>query len=381
MSRAVALANPNGPASQFELPVRTESTTALQADPRHAGHVFCQRAPAVAHFQRPYLEPIFIVGQYKCGTTWLLTVLSAHPLAVGVDEIDIIHAACKVNGSAVHLTPLEERLRLFFVNNAWASSYRESHWKNFLAELEKNEPIPTAPWNTSRPQKIVHLPPQITATLYNRIKAAECAEEAMDAFLEAVCTEARGASRVVLKACDQVRAMGVLKHWQPKARKIFITRDGRDAAISGFHYEKWSKEQNDPFGKKGNDYWTLLQQWTDRAKLAADWARQGELRIVRYEDLSRDFNRTLKSLLVWLGLEHSDATIEAINAKTSFEATTGRPRGVEAKDFRRKGSIREWVDFLSAEDKARAWEIAGRQLEAFGYSHDGELAPLPDFQS
>ena len=40
------------------------------------------------------LQPVFIIGQAKCGTTWLLRILSAHPHVIGVAEIDVINAAC-----------------------------------------------------------------------------------------------------------------------------------------------------------------------------------------------------------------------------------------------------------------------------------------------
>ncbi|MDP9254715.1 MAG: sulfotransferase, partial [Verrucomicrobiota bacterium] len=60
------------------------------------------------------LQPVFIVGQYKCGTTWLLRILSAHPDVIGVAEIDIVSASCDMKGGAVVLAPTPERLERFF---------------------------------------------------------------------------------------------------------------------------------------------------------------------------------------------------------------------------------------------------------------------------
>jgi hypothetical protein len=113
--------------------------------------------------------------------------------------------------------------------------------------------------------------------------------------------------------------------------------------------------------------------------MVAERARKGELSVIRYEDLTRDFSGTLKPLLAWLQLDASDAVIEDINAKSSFEATTGRPRGTEAKHLVRKGAVGEWVDALSTEDKTKAWSLAGEQLNALGYTQDGRCMPLaPD---
>ena len=114
--------------------------------------------------------------------------------------------------------------------------------------------------------------------------------------------------------------------------------------------------------------------------MVAALARSGELRVVRYEDLTRDFGGTLKPLLSWLQLDASDSVIEAINAKSSFEATTGRPRGTDGEGPRRKGAVGEWVDALSKEDKAKAWSLAGEQLSALGYTQDGRFMPLPEAQ-
>ena len=187
-------------------------------------------------------------------------------------------------------------------------------------------------------------------------------------------------SNVVLKSNDQMMVFDLIKAWQPTAKKIVITRDGRDAAISGYYFAKLMREQNAPFRREWPDFWGLLKVWSDRAEMVAERARQGELYVLRYEDLTRDFAGTLKPLLQWLGLEHSDRTIEKINEQTSFEATTGRSRGTEAKNFKRKGVIGEWTNFLSEEDKEKAWRIAGKQLTIFGYCQNGDIMPLPDLR-
>ena len=86
-----------------------------------------------------------------------------------------------------------------------------------------------------RPRTLMDLPSEAVTTLYHRIKEADCPEDAMDAFLEAVSTGTEGMSYVALKAADQIEVFPLLKIWQSKAEKIAIIRDGRDAALSALH--------------------------------------------------------------------------------------------------------------------------------------------------
>jgi hypothetical protein len=343
---------------------------------------------------RRYLEPIFIVGQYKCGSSWLLQALGAHPQVIGVAEVDIVQAACqlprrkngRVEDSTIRLTPVEDRLHKFFGGSGWCAYYDGSRWlgRDASAQLERGGNLQTIfgdyakKRDRSKLQRFMNLPSEVATTLYREIKEAKRPEDAMDAFLEAVCADAQGESHVVLKGADQIAVFEALKAWQPDAKKIVITRDGRDAAFSALHFRKLLHKMNAPFtGNLDMDYWHILKAWAHRAGMVAEQARQGELRIVRYEDLTHDFSGTLKPLLAWLQLDASDSVIEAINEETSFEATTGRSRGTEAEHIFRKGAVGEWVDALSKEDKAKAWSIAGKQLSALGYTRDGRFRPLP----
>jgi hypothetical protein len=342
---------------------------------------------------RRYLEPVFIVGQFKCGSTWLLQALGAHPQVIGVAEVDIVRATCRlpkrkngrVEDSTIRLTPVEERLHKVFATG-WCAYYDGSRWlgRDASAQLERGEDLQTIFGDYAKKrdrdklQRFMNLPSEVATGLYRNIKEAKRPEDAMDAFLEAACADAQGESHVVLKGADQIAVFEALKAWQPDAKKIVITRDGRDAAFSALHFRQLLHKTNAPFtGNLDMDYWQILKAWAHRAGMIAERARQGELSVIRYEDLTRDFSGTLKPLLAWLQLDASDAVIEEINAKSSFEATTGRPRGTDGEGPRRKGAVGEWVDALSKEDKAKAWSLAGKQLSALGYTRDGRFRPLP----
>ncbi len=236
-----------------------------------------------------------------------------------------------------------------------------------------------APWDRSRPRKFMHLRPEVGVNLYRQIKSAQKPEEAVEAFLEALCSDALGETHIVLKAADQIAVFDVLNSWYPHSKKLFITRDGRDAAISATHFRKLMGEIDAPFrdpSKRG--YWDLLQDWTGRVDVLMRYAGQDNLYIVRYEDLTYDFAGTVKPMLVWLGLDHSDAIVQAIQQRASFETLTGRARGTEANSTMRKGVAGEWKQVLTSEEKEKAWQIAGEQLDILGYTLDGRRMPLPN---
>src|SRR5947199_425411 len=113
---------------------------------------------------------------------------------------------------------------------------------------------------------------------------------------------------------------------------------------------------------------------TRRSQQRAD----AKIYLLRYEDLSEDFVATMQPLLQWLGLADSKPLLESIQAKTSFEALTGRARGTEAKAVMRKGAVGEWREALLPDEQERAWRLAGDQLRAFGYTRHGTRRGLPD---
>ena len=320
------------------------------------------------------LQLVFIIGQYKCGTTWLLRILSAHPNVIGVAEMDVVRAACDFRWGAAVLAPTADRLM-------WCNAYNDRAWDytDVVCRFERGETISTRPWQRSEPRKFMHLSPEAARELYERIVAASKPEDAMEAFLEAVCTDAQEETHVVLKAADQISRLAALNAWQPTAKKILIVRDGRDAAISAAHFEEWLRAAKPTRGSPPVvDYWGLLHNWADQADKAIAAAGRRQIYLLRYEDLSEDFVATMQPLLQWLGLADSKLLLESIQAKTSFEALTGRARGTEAKAVMRKGAVGEWREALLPDEQERAWRLAGDQLRAFGYTRPGTRRGLPD---
>jgi hypothetical protein len=327
------------------------------------------------------LQPVFIIGQYKCGTTWLLRILSAHPHVIGVAEINVVKAACDFKWGTAVLAPTSERLSRFFDKSMWCNTYNESAWAytDVVARFERGETIPTRHWQRSEPRKFMHLRSQAARGLYEKIVAATKPEDAMEAFLEAVCSDAQEETHVVLKAADQISRLATLNAWQPTAKKVLIIRDGRDAAISAMHFRERMRAIKPTRGSpRVADYWKLLRIWANQADKAIAAAGRHQIYLLRYEDLSENFVATMQPLLQWLGLAESKPLLESIEARTSFEALTGRARGTEAKAVMRKGAVGEWREALLPDEQQRAWRMVGDQLRAFGYTHNGTRQELRD---
>jgi Sulfotransferase domain len=327
------------------------------------------------------LQPVFIVGQYKCGTTWLLRILSTHPHVIGVAEINVVKAACDFKWGAAVLAPIPERLSRFFDKSMWCNTYNGGAWAytDVIARFQRGETIPARPWQRSEPRKFMHLSSQSARGLYEKIVAAIKPEDAMEAFLEAVCSDAQEETHVVLKAADQISRLATLNAWQPTAKKIVIIRDGRDAAISATHFQQWLRANKPMRGMpRSADYWKLLHSWANHADMAIAAAARHQIYLLRYEDLSENFVATMQPLFQWLGLAASKSLVESLEARTSFEALTGRSRGIEAKAVMRKGVVGEWRESLLPDEQERAWRMAGDQLRALGYTHDGTRQELPD---
>src|SRR4029450_2414305 len=120
------------------------------------------------------LQPVFIVGQHKCGTTWLLRILSAHPNVIGVTEFDVVTASCDLKSGLAVLAPTAERLSRFFDKSMWCNAHTRSGWDytDVAARFERGEVIPIQPWKRSQPRKFMHLSAEAGRALYEKIAAA-----------------------------------------------------------------------------------------------------------------------------------------------------------------------------------------------------------------
>jgi len=64
-------------------------------------------------------DPVFIVGLYKNGTSWLLSALAAHPQFSALRELDVLRSVGGRTGQ--RLLPRRERLMNVFGRSAFCA--------------------------------------------------------------------------------------------------------------------------------------------------------------------------------------------------------------------------------------------------------------------
>jgi hypothetical protein len=148
-------------------------------------------------------------------------------------------------------------------------------------------------------------------------------------------------------------------------REVILVRDFRDMVASMFAYN--AKRGREGFRRDSvtsDAEYVVKQVKGSVSGLAAAWsARRDRAHLVRYEDLIRDPEATVASLLRYLGLDESatGAMVSALVARapeTEWHRTTPDPGA----------SIGRWRQDLAPEVRRACEEELASELRAFGYA-------------
>jgi Sulfotransferase family len=151
----------------------------------------------------------------------------------------------------------------------------------------------------------------------------------------------------------------------PRLREVILVRDFRDMVASMFAYN--AKRGREGFRRDSvtsDAEYVVKQVKGSVSGLAAAWnARRDRAHLVRYEDLIRDPEATVTSLLRYLGLDESatGAMVSALVARapeTEWHRTTPDPGA----------SIGRWRHDLAPEVRRACEEELASELRAFGYA-------------
>lgn len=162
---------------------------------------------------------------------------------------------------------------------------------------------------------------------------------------------------------------------------VFLTRDPRDVAVSYYFMSKNRRNAGDTslstllhstafFGA----LW-IAYRWRRHYR---SWQNINTFK-VRYEDLRRDTEGTLFSILQHFGVEADINIVRESIDLMSFENTYGRKRGVEDKSNSeaRKGQVGDYRNHLSDFTNKVFWSICGKEAEEAGYRFDGSTTIEP----
>ena len=280
----------------------------------------------------------FVCGTGKCGSTWLQLLLDAHPDVICRGEAHLVSDLIKpmleiVDKYNATITTKGGRL-------GSAESDNGEHLKFSIEEMLK----------FSR-----YLGHQVFSR-WSKDSSATCVGD---------------------KTPGNMDTLPMLNRIFPEARFIHIIRDGRDTAVSLWHFNmKLNIGKNlATYGNFSGFAKFFANSWNDRISTTRQVATGlGNHRYieVRYEDLLDKPQESLSKLFDFLGVGHSSAILNHCLEATRFDKLSeGRQQGNEdPESFYRKGIAGDWRNVFKPEDNDYFYSHAGELMESLGYSKD-----------
>lgn len=189
-------------------------------------------------------------------------------------------------------------------------------------------------------------------------------------------TIAAGKSRWVEKTPSNVFYLDRLFDNAPGLKVIIMVRDGRDVACS------MRVRFEDTMGGRESAFAHGISRWTNENMLWLKHKEHPRLLMVRYEDLTRDFDGTMKTIADFLGEACEPDLLEFHRSRKHYlhyarVDTAPEPTQQHINELRNwqvhqplfDGSGR-WRTDMSDEEKRVFKERAGQLLMSFGYAGD-----------
>jgi hypothetical protein len=287
---------------------------------------------------------IWMVGSPRSGSTWLMRMLAEHEAVVPIDEPLI----------GDHLGPLiSDRpgaiaSRLDSTNFTLSRLRRDVRWYFFAEEFR-----------------------EVWAPLLGNLIRGRLYAHALSYPARAPLSK----TQLIIKEPNGSQAADLIMAALPRAKLLFLLRDGRDVVdseLAAIAEGSWvSKDFPVAEGlKEGARLEFAVQSahkwlWRTEVVQAAFRSHSGPKHLVRYEDLLEDPLGRTKEVFVWLGLGIEQPELRAVVEKHSFEQLPTEQRG--PKEFFRAAQPGLWRQNLSPEEQAAVVGILGPKLRELGY--------------
>ena len=305
------------------------------------------REPLRTGFE-PAVDPLVLTTLGRTGSTILMKVLATHPEITAFRPFEYEpRAATYWLGVMSTLTdPVSYRRQMNptgSIDDAW--------W------VGQEPPLP-------RRLKDAHLTQWLDGDAVSQI-AAFCQGRIEAVYQEVAASSGKTSPRYFAEKYRPDRIPATMLELYARAREVILVRDFRDMVASMFAYNVKRGQEGFRRDEFDDDAQYVIKQIKGGVSaLAEAWrSRRDTAHLIRYEDLVRDPETTIASLLRYLGLDagpHAaamSATLLARDPETEWHRTIADP----------SASIGRWRDDLG-EDARRACEQAlAPELQAFGY--------------
>ena len=158
-----------------------------------------------------------------------------------------------------------------------------------------------------------------------------------------------------------------------------MVRDGRDAVCSLRTHPRHKLINNElvPTNRQ-NPLSTCIQRWVSDVGKGLAYADHPRSYALRYEDLIRQPEQTLKDVFRFLGIEWSEAVLDYHRQRNESRDIRKFPQNPEATRPLFSGSIGRWKRDLSPKERRQVQARAGDLLMRLGYVRDGSWIERSD---
>lgn len=275
------------------------------------------------------MNPVFIIGTERSGTNLLRLILNAHP------EIAVPHPP--------HIMKLFSPLVRFYGNLA-----DDRNFRRLIGDVCRLVELHPYPWEIMPDRE--------------RVFHEAAARELLCIYFAIYnqYLEYSGKQRWCCKSTFMIDHVADILRFHPEARFIFMTRDGRDVAVSAKasifnHYHV---------------YYTA-KRWQQEQRIGLDWLEKlpaGQIKLLRYEELTADPAGTVTELCDFLDLSYDDKMLEyhRLNeAKKSGSLSISWENTAKPVIANNNGKFRTQLSAL----EIRQFEaIATNELQQLGYA-------------
>ena len=301
---------------------------------------------------------LFVVGQYKSGSTWLVNLLSVHPSIRGLSETNVIRYSVEKDR--------ETRTAELFSITTWSegglrnlAKHRMAKWFGPLLQPGKKKRSVS-----ERPNTLLDLSIWDQMSLKRNLLRTESKEDYCREFFRFLYERVQPRGYLVEKTPNNIFYVPFIRSVFPKAKLLSIYRDGRDVVVS----EKCHKH------RKGKTTWSLeksIGMWRDAIRAQMEYADNYGIFTVCYEELLSNGSILVGKILEFLNLPTDIETNEKMLHTSSISFLTGRKEGQEDQNsFYRKGVSGDWRNHLTESGQALFKSLAGDLLIRLGYEKD-----------